>query len=148
MDVPVVVPSAALVSNSAVTITEDVDVCDESENDVGIPVAASSAELVSVSEETSMDVDVCERSVIEVDISVVANLDSLQTHHGKDAVPSEPIKSLTDAESRDVMRLPEVGLGDYAVCVRVGSESDTNLGGLGAKRMMTLNVVEKGKKCS
>ena len=94
VDVPVVVPSDALVPISEEITTEDVDVCEESENVVGIPDAVSSALLVPVSGETSMDVDVCEKLETEVDISVVAEFDSIENNPGKDAVPSEPIKSL------------------------------------------------------
>ena len=66
MGVPAVVPSAARVSISE-TITEDLDVCEESENVMDIPDAVSSAKLVFVSEETSMDVDVCEKSEISME---------------------------------------------------------------------------------
>ena len=52
------------------TITEDLDVCEESENVVDIPVVVPSAALVSISEETSMDVDVCEESENVMDIPV------------------------------------------------------------------------------
>ena len=69
MGVPAVVPSAARVSISE-TITEDLDVCEESENVVDIPVVVPSAALVSISEETSMDVDVCEESENVMDIPV------------------------------------------------------------------------------
>lgn len=62
-----------------------------------------------------MDVDVCERSDVEVDISVVAIFDSSQTIPGKDAVPSEPIRSLTATKLGVVMRSPEVGLEDHAI---------------------------------
>ena len=63
-------------SISEETITGDVDSREQSGDVVDIPVAVSLAELVSVSEETSMDVDVSETSEIEVDISVVAGFDS------------------------------------------------------------------------
>ena len=120
-------------SISEETITGDVDSREQSGDVVDIPVAVSLAELVSVSEETSMDVDVCEKSEIEVDVSVVADFDSLQTNPGKDDVPSEPINSLADIEPGVVMRSPEVGLEDHVIQVRVGSESGTNVGDLEGK---------------
>lgn len=82
---------------------------------MGIPVAVSSAERVSVSEEPSMNVDVCEKSDVEVDISVVAIFDSSQTNPGKDAVPSESISSLTATKLGVVVRSPEVGLEHYVI---------------------------------
>ena len=58
-------------SISEETITGDVDSREQSGDVVDIPVAVSLAELVSVSEETSMDVDVSETSEIEVDLSLI-----------------------------------------------------------------------------
>ena len=134
VDLPGVVPSSARVSVSEETTTKDVDVCEESAIDVDVPVVVPSAALVSISEETTKkDVDVCEESEIEVDISVVADFHSLQNNPGKDAVPSEPIKSMTDTEPGVGMRSPEVGLEDHVIQVRVGSESGTNVGGLDGK---------------
>ena len=126
-DLPVIVPSAALVSVSEETATEDVDMCAESEIDVDLPVVVPSAELVSVSEEPSRNVDVCEKS--EIDIPVVADFGSLRNALGKESLSSEPSILSTDTEPEVVMLLPEVGLEDHVLQIRVGSENGTNAGG-------------------
>ena len=133
VDLPGVAPASARVSVSEESTPKVLHVREESENVVDTSVAVSSTELVSVSEETSMDADGCEKSEIEVDVFVVADIDSLQNNPGKDAVPSEPIKSMTDTEPGVGMRSPEVGLEDHVIQVRVGSESGTNVGGLDGK---------------
>lgn len=51
----------------------------------------------------------------------------------KDAVPFEPIKSLTDAKPEVVMRSTEFGFEDHVIQVHVGLESGTNVGGLEGK---------------
>lgn len=74
-----------LVSVSEKTAKEDVDVRNESEIDVEIPVVLPSAgELASVSEEPSTDANVCEKQ--EIDLAGVANCDSLQIALGKNGV--------------------------------------------------------------
>lgn len=98
-----------------------------------IPFVVPSAEPVPVSEEPSMDVDVCEKSEIGVDISVIAGFDSLHVTPGKDAIPSKPMKSLTDTDPEVVTRSPEVGLEDHVIQVCVESESGTNIAGLEGK---------------
>ena len=109
--------SAELISVSEETVTEDVDVHEESEIVVDIPVVDSSAESVFVSEETSMDVNVCEKS--KISMSFV--LDPL--NHTWYTVTKPGV----------VMRSPEVGLEDYVIQVRVGSASGANERGLEGK---------------
>lgn len=56
------------------------------------------------------------------------------TNPGNDAVPSEPMKSLTDTEPEVAMQSPRGSrLEDHVIQVRVGSESGLSIGGLGGK---------------
>ena len=90
MDIPVVVPSAALKSDYEEIATGGVDVCEESGIVVDIHAVVPCVELVSISDETATNMDVCQKSESDGGLPVVANFDPLQTALGKGPVFSKP----------------------------------------------------------
>ena len=132
VDIPVVVPSAALKSDYEEIATGGVDVCEESDV-VDIPTVVPCAEPLSISDETTTNMDVCQKSESDGGLPGVAHFDPLQTALGKEFVFSEPTIFPVDTEPEVAMLLPEVGLEEQAIKIRVGLESGKTAGVLAGR---------------
>ena len=110
VDIPVVVPSAALKSDYEENATGGVHVCEESDIVVDIPAVVPCVEPVPISDETTTNMDVYEQSESDGGLPVVANFDPLHTALGKESVFSETTIFPMDTEPQVAMLLPDVGL--------------------------------------
>lgn len=124
VDIPVVVPVAALKFDYEEIATGNVDAYEESDI-VDIPAAVPSVVPVSTSDETTTNMDVCHKFETYAALPFVAQFNPLKTALGKESVSSEPTILSMDTEPEVVMLLPKVGLEEQVPHIRVGSESGT-----------------------
>ena len=109
VDIPVVVPSAALKSDYEEIATGGVDACEELDIVVDTPAVVPCVEPVPIPDETTTTMDVCEKSEGDGGLPVVANFDPLQTDLGKESVFSEPTILSMDLNLKLLCYCPRLG---------------------------------------
>ena len=97
-----------------------VDFCDKPDIVVDIPAVVPCVEPVSISREISTNMDVYKQSESDGGLPVVAYFDPLQTALGKESVFSEPTIFPMDTVPQVAMLLPDVGLEEQVIKIRVG----------------------------